>query len=154
MVKKILIALLVILVVIQFIRPERNTSAELITATDVSKVHPIPQDVHDLLIKKCYDCHSNTTKYPWYVNIQPVGLWLAHHVDEGKGELNFSEFAAYDKKKADHKLEELLEVVEDESMPLSSYTALHPETKITAEDKTLISTWLKSLPIKFEEEHH
>mgnify|MGYP006156193255 CR=1 FL=1 len=69
MVKKILIALLVILVIIQFIRPEKNTSAEVITAGDISKVHAVPENVHQLLVKKCYDCHSNNTKYPWYVNI-------------------------------------------------------------------------------------
>jgi hypothetical protein len=153
MVKKILLAILAVLIVIQFFRPEKNTSSDVITANDISKVHAIPNNVHDLLVQKCYDCHSNNTAYPWYSNIQPVAWWLAHHVDEGKGELNFSEFATYEAKKANHKLEELGEVVEDESMPLKSYTLMHPETKITAEDKQLISAWLKTLPIEHEEHH-
>ena len=151
MVRKIFIALLVILVIIQFIRPEKNISAETVTAGDVSKVHSIPDNVHQLLIKKCYDCHSNNTAYPWYSNIQPVGWWLANHVEEGKGELNFSEFSVYDKKKADHKLEELIEVAEEGTMRLKSYTLLHPETKLTAEDKELIVGWVNSLGIERHE---
>lgn len=151
MVKKIIIALLVVLVIIQFIRPEKNISAETVTAGDISKVHSIPDNVHQLLIKKCYDCHSNNTAYPWYSNVQPVGWWLAHHVDEGKAELNFSEFSTYDKKKADHKLEELIEVMDEGTMPLESYTFLHPETKITPEDKNLLVGWVNSLGIERHE---
>jgi hypothetical protein len=147
-----------VLVIIQFIIPERNKSDEIITARDISKVHPIPEDLHQTLIKKCYDCHSNNTNYPWYMHVQPIGWWLAHHVDEGKGELNFSEFASYDKKKADHKLEELAEVVEDGSMPLQAYTILHGGSEITPEDKIAINSWLKTLPVEFgkeeEEDHH
>jgi hypothetical protein len=153
MVKKIILILLVVLVLIQFFRPEKNVSAEVITARDISKVHPVPQNVQDLLLKKCYDCHSNNTHYPWYVNVQPVGWWLAHHVDEGKGELNFSEFSTYEKKKADHKLEEVGEVIEEGSMPLTSYTLLHPETKISADDRKILTDWLATLPIEKGREH-
>lgn len=148
MIKKILLALLAIFVIIQFIRPEKNVSSEIITAQDVSKVHAMPENVHQLLIQKCYDCHSNNTAYPWYSNIQPVGWWLANHVNEGKEELNFSAFSTYDKKKADHKLEELGEVLAEGSMPLTSYTLLNPETKVTEEEKKLISNWLNSIGIK------
>lgn len=150
MVKKIFLALLVLLIVIQFVRPEKNLSQEKITSRDISKVHTMPGNVHELLITKCYDCHSNNTAYPWYSNIQPVGWWLANHVNEGKGELNFSEFSTYDKKKADHKLEELIEVMEEGTMPLTSYTWLHPDSKISAADKDQLIGWVNSLGIERE----
>ena len=146
--KKILVGVLAALVIIQFIIPERNVSPEIITAGDISKVRPIPEGVHQVLVLKCYDCHSNNTSYPWYVNIQPIGWWLANHVNEGKEELNFSSFAAYDKKKADHKLEELGEMITDGSMPLKSYTLLHPESKITEDEKRMINEWLDALGVK------
>jgi hypothetical protein len=146
--KKILVGVLAALVIIQFIIPERNISPEIITAGDISKVRPIPEGVHEILVRKCYDCHSNNTSYPWYVNIQPIGWWLANHVNEGKDELNFSLFAGYDKKKADHKLEELGEVITDGSMPLKSYTLLHPESKITEDEKRMINEWLDALGVK------
>src|SRR4028118_485047 len=81
--KKILIAVLVILIVIQFIRPTRNTSSAVLPS-DISNVLALPADVQPILKRACYDCHSNNTSYPWYMNIQPVAWYLAHHVDEGK----------------------------------------------------------------------
>lgn len=150
--KKAGLALLAILVVIQFIRPEKNVSGQTITDNDISKVYAIQDNVHQILVQKCYDCHSNNTHYPWYNNIQPAAWWLNHHVKEGKGELNFSEFKSYPEKRAVHKLEEIGEVVNEASMPLDSYVWLHPETEITASDKEAINGWLKSLPVKFEEE--
>jgi hypothetical protein len=143
--RKIGVLLLILLVVSQFIQPKKNTSDTIITENDISKVYAIPNDLHQVLINKCYDCHSNNTRYPWYFNIQPIGWWLAAHVHDGKEELNFSEFRSYDQKKTDHKLEELEEVTEDRSMPLKAYTLFHEEAKITEEDEQMIKGWLSSL---------
>jgi hypothetical protein len=153
MVKKILLILGAILIIIQFFRPEKNTSPQLITENDISKTVAIPDELHKTFIKKCYDCHSNQTKYPWYFNIQPIAWWLAHHIDEGRGELNFSAFKTYDQKKANHKLEEIGEVIEEGEMPLTSYTLIHTDTNITPEDKQAINAWLASLNIDFKKKH-
>jgi hypothetical protein len=153
MVKKILLILGAILIIIQFFRPEKNASPQLITENDISKTVAIPDELHKTFIKKCYDCHSNQTKYPWYFNIQPIAWWLAHHIDEGRGELNFSAFKTYDQKKANHKLEEIGEVIEEGEMPLTSYTLIHTDTNITPEDKQAINAWLASLNIDFKKKH-
>lgn len=143
--RKIALLLLILFVVSQFIQPKKNIADNLITENDISKVYAIPSNLHEILISKCYDCHSNTTQYPWYANIQPVGWWLAAHVHEGKEHFNFSEFRGYDQKKAAHKLEELQEVTEDKSMPLKTYTLLHERTRVTEEDEQAIKAWLLSL---------
>ena len=150
MAKKIILALAAIFVIIQFFRPERNTSDVLITENDISKTVAITTEVHDIFRKKCYDCHSNNTTYPWYVNIQPVGWWMDGHIDEGKEELNFSEFKTYDKKRADHKLEEIYEEIAEGHMPIASYTITHRDAKITPDELEKIAGWLRSLnvPIK------
>jgi hypothetical protein len=145
--RKIGILLLSILVVIQFIQPTKNIS-EGFGRNDISDVYAIPQDLHQTLVKKCYDCHSNNTRYPWYFNIQPIGWWLAAHVHDGKAHLNFSEFRSYAPKKANHKLEELIEVMEDRSMPLKAYTMFHEHTELTAEDEVAVRTWLASLGVR------
>lgn len=150
--KKIGWGILAVLVIIQFIRPSKNVSEQLITDNDISKTYAMTDEVHQILIKKCYDCHSNSTVYPWYNNIQPVGWWLAAHVDEGKEELNFSEFKTYPEKKATHKMEELSEAVNEGWMPLDSYLWIHGDAKITEADKTAINAWIKTLPIVFEKD--
>lgn len=152
MVKKILLGLAALLLVIQFIRPAKNVSQGLST-NDISEVYPdMPQEIHVLLQKKCYDCHSNNTTYPWYSNLQPVAWWLADHVAEGKEHLNFSEFATYEKKKADHKLEELVEEVSEGEMPLKSYTLIHREAKVTADEVDAIRAWVTGMGIRLKEE--
>lgn len=145
--KKIITGLLILLVIIQFLQPKKNTSDTLITSDDISKKYSIPEETHQILIKKCYDCHSNTTNYPWYISIQPVGWWMAHHINEGKEELNFSAFKAYTEKRANHKLEEISKAVNEGWMPLDSYLWIHHDAEVTAHDRESINAWIKSLPV-------
>ena len=144
MIKKIVLGLLVLFIVLQFVRPARNESSAPYP-NDISTAYNVPDDVHTILAKACYDCHSNNTRYPWYTNIQPVGLWMGNHVNEGKGELNFNEFASYKKKRQAHKMEELVELVEEGEMPLSSYTWIHKDAVLTPEEKALLVNWAKAL---------
>jgi len=144
MVKKILYGLLIALVLIQFIRPERNIS-EVPSENDIRVHYAVPAEVESILKRACFDCHSNNTYYPWYTNIQPVGWWLQNHINEGKGELNFSDFAAYSPKKADHKLEEVVELVEEKEMPLKSYTWVHKDAVLNAQEIETLVNWANSL---------
>lgn len=142
--KKILYGLLIIIVALQFIRPERNIS-DVPSANDIRVHYPLPANVESILKRACYDCHSNNTAYPWYSNIQPFGLWLQNHVNEGKAELNFSEFATYSPKKADHKLEETIEMIEEKEMPLESYTWIHKNAVLSAEEIQIVKDWANGL---------
>ena len=148
--KKILIGLLVVLVLIQFIRPAKNIS-EIPSTNDIRVHYSVPANVESILKRSCYDCHSNNTSYPWYANIQPLGWWLNNHIVEGKAELNFSEFATYKPKKAAHKLEETAEMVEHGEMPLSSYTVIHKNAILSKEDAAVIISWATDLQHKIEQ---
>lgn len=143
-IKRILIILLVVLVGIQFIQPEKNIS-DVPSPNDIRVHYAVPSNVLSVLKRACYDCHSNNTNYPWYSYIQPIGFWLNDHIKHGKGELNFSEFASYSAKKAAHKLEEIVEMVEDEEMPLESYVNMHSEAKLTDLEKELLIKWVNDL---------
>lgn len=142
MLKKILLGVAVLLIAIQFVRPAKNTGT-LVSSTDITNVVNVPENIKNILHAACYDCHSNSTSYPWYSTIMPFGWWLNHHVKEGKEHLNFSEFATYSTKKQDHKLEETSEEVEEHEMPLSSYTIVHPEAKLTEEQILALEAWVK-----------
>ncbi|WP_128547664.1 heme-binding domain-containing protein [Larkinella soli] len=141
--RKILIGLLVVLVVIQFIRPEKN-NGQADTPQDLTHSVQVSQPVMTTLKTACYNCHSNHTDYPWYSNVNPVGLWLANHIEEGKEELNFSEFSTYDKKRKDHKLEEIAEEVEEGHMPMPAYTLVHQDAKLSEAQKTELIEWVKA----------
>jgi hypothetical protein len=143
MIKKITFAILVILVSIQFVPIQKNESG---TQTfDISKNYQVPDHVSTILQGACNDCHSNKTTYPWYSKVQPVGFWLNHHTNEGKEHLNFSEFTSLPLRVQNHKFEEIIEMVENGEMPLSSYTylGLHPEANLTDEDRKVVVDWAK-----------
>lgn len=141
-VKKILLAIVLILVVIQFLPMSKN-EGQAWGANDVSTVITTSAEVKQVLDVACNDCHSNHTTYPWYTNVQPFGFWINHHVDEGKHHLNFSEFATYKTKRKLHKLDEVVEMMQEGEMPLSSYTLIHKEAKLNAAQVQLIVDWAK-----------
>ena len=142
--KKILIALLGVFIIIQLIKPVKNQS-EAVTPNDIFANFKSENSTKQLIRTSCYDCHSNNTVYPWYAEIQPLAWWLADHVKEGKSELNFSEFASYKPKKADHKLEEVIEMIQEGEMPLKSYTLIHGNAKLSDGQKKAIITWAEGL---------
>lgn len=140
MLKKILYVLLAAFIIIQFIRPKQNISAGPFP-NDVATKFATSDDVALILKTSCYDCHSNHTKYPWYYHVQPVAWWLQDHVNEGKKELNFSEFVTYTPKRQRKKFQEIDELVAEGEMPLESYTLLHKYAKLSAEQKAAIKKW-------------
>jgi hypothetical protein len=142
--KKILLALVLLLVIIQVFcinkeMPETDPSRDFMTLTNA------PADIASILNASCYDCHSNSTVYPWYTNISPVSWWIRHHVNEGREELNFSEWGAYSSRRKDHKLKEAVEQVEAGEMPMSSYLWVHKNAELNAEQKEKLNAFFNSL---------
>ncbi|MES2380909.1 MAG: heme-binding domain-containing protein [Bacteroidota bacterium] len=139
-------------VILQFVRPARNLGETPVNGDSLSI--QTPAEINTILQTSCYDCHSNHTNYPWYTNIQPIGLWMQHHVDEGKEELNFSVFNTYSAKRKKHKLKEIMEEVEEHEMPLSSYTMIHKETELSAEQISTLTKWAAAEMEKIIEPGH
>ena len=137
--KKAGIALLVILVLMQFYRPARNLSNDNTNA--ISKIYPVPDSIETILKASCYDCHSNNTVYPWYANVEPVSAWLANHINEGKQHLNFSEFSTYRINKQYHAIQGISKAVKEDEMPLSSYTLIHTYAKLSPEQSAKLISW-------------
>lgn len=149
--KKILIGILIVLIAIQFIQPARNKNGQVLP-TAISKMYSLPENVQATLKIACYDCHSNNTQYPWYANVQPVRSMLDWHIKEGKEELNFSEFGSYSHRRQINKLKAIANSIDDGSMPLSSYTLIHKNARLSPAEKISIINWARktadSLTIK------
>lgn len=141
--KKIGIGILVILLALQAYRPAKNDSNKM--DNDISKSYQVPDDVKQILAKACNDCHSNNTVYPWYNNIEPVAIWLANHVNDGKGHMNFNEFNKYRIARQYKKLDECIEQVKEGEMPLESYTWIHKEAKLTGAEKQKLYDWCNTV---------
>lgn len=136
-----LMALLIVFIAIQFIHPAHNTNGQVLP-TDITKTVNVPDNVLSIFNKACYDCHSNNTRYPWYVNIQPIGWIMAYHINNGKENLNFSEFGSYSKRKQANKLRAIATSIKESSMPIPSYTIMHADAKLSEAAKKLITDWI------------
>lgn len=133
--KKIIVTFIVIFVGIQFIPVER-------TNPPISWDINAPENIAQILRTSCYDCHSNETVWPWYSKIAPVSFLVAGDVKDGRKHLNFSEWDKYEADKREKILEEIVEEIEKETMPLTSYTFTHPNARLDDQRIKLIKEWV------------
>lgn len=144
--KKLLITLFSLFLIIQCFRIDTANPA-VVRGMDISEIKPVPPsiEVAAILKKACYDCHSNTTVYPWYSQIAPVSWWLQNHIHNGRKRLNFSIWNTYPAAKKDKKLAEAVDIVLEGEMPLNSYTWMHKSARLTAAERKLLSDFFRSL---------
>jgi hypothetical protein len=125
---------------IQFVRPAR-TNPVSDPAQSIEAQLPVTPQVAAILDRSCNDCHSNKTRWPWYSNVAPVSWFVIGHVNDARTAMNLSEWGTHDKDWQARKLRNMCEEVQDGAMPLSSYTPLHPGSKLSAEDKKTLCDW-------------
>jgi hypothetical protein len=142
--KIILLILLIVFVGIQFIPTKRNQN-DVVPNTDFMLVNKVPKDIKNNLQVSCYDCHSNNTQYPWYSKIQPGAWFMENHIKDGKTELNFSEWDSLSNRRKKSKLKSIISQIEDNEMPLSSYTLIHRNAIFSEAEKQRITTYLTEL---------
>jgi len=100
-----------------------------------------PAPVKEILRRSCYDCHSNETVWPWYSYIAPASWLLESDVNEGRKELNFSEWNGYDEKRKLKKIKEIWEEVNEGEMPEWDYVIMHSEAGLSDADTQIIREW-------------
>lgn len=143
-IKKIVLALAVVFISMQFIQPARNRSGQALP-TDFARTFSIPANVEGIFQNACYDCHTNNTNYPWYSNIQPMAWIMANHINNGKAKLNFSDFCSNTTRKQISKLKEVSSQIKDDEMPISSYKAMHKKANLTKEERNLLMDWVNKI---------
>jgi hypothetical protein len=143
--------LFAIFLFIQFFRIDKSKS-ESNSADHLFEIVEISDDVKKSLEAACTDCHSYDTKYPWYAEIAPVSWWIAGHVKNGRKHFNLSEWGTYSDKKADHKLEECIEMLENKEMPLLSYMITHGNARLSADEREKMVDFFTGLRDKYQVE--
>jgi hypothetical protein len=126
----------------QAVRPDRTNPPVDASKTLRANTSMTPE-VAAILERSCNDCHSSETVWPWYSNVAPASWFLKWHVEEGRRELSFSEWATYTKRQRERKLHEICQQVESGEMPLKSYLPLHPESRLSDDDKRVLCEWTR-----------
>jgi hypothetical protein len=125
---------------VQFVRPNRTNLPVNHSRTIESHARVSPE-VARIFERACKDCHSNLTEWPWYAEVAPISWYVADHVEHGRRNMNFSEWAAYDRAQADWLLGAMCMTAERGRMPLASYTRLHHAAKLSPADVQTLCAW-------------
>jgi len=132
------------MVLAQFIRIDK-TNPPVVPANDILNMTSAPDNIRIMMKNACYDCHSNETKYPWYMDVAPVSWWTKRHVNNGRSSLNFSEWATYSAETQKHQMEDSALKVRKKWMPLGSYLLAHPEAKLSEDERENLAKWMEAL---------
>ncbi|MGO9057824.1 MAG: heme-binding domain-containing protein [Candidatus Binataceae bacterium] len=101
-----------------------------------------PAPVKSLLERSCYDCHSRQTRWPWYSHVAPVSWLIYRDVEQGRKQINFSDWASYHPITKRHKLQWMGRALREENMPPLHYLLLHPRARLSPGDRELLERWI------------
>lgn len=128
-------ALVVLLVAIQFVPFGQRTS----NAAVRREPNWDSPRTRELAVRACFDCHSNQVQYPWYSHVAPMS-WLVHHdIHEARLKMNFSEWDLPQREAM-----AAVEQIEQGNMPLPIYVPLHPDARLSAEEKEALIHGIKA----------
>lgn len=92
-----------------------------------------------LVVRACFDCHSNQTEWPLHSYVAPISWLVRRHVENGRGKLNFSEWDLPQEGSEDPAGE-----VTEGRMPLPNYVWLHPKAWLTDEERKALIRGLEA----------
>lgn len=137
----VLVILGLLLISLQFIPSSFKNSG--VATNSFEKKLNVPPLILNQLKTSCFDCHSDQTNYPIYAWVQPINFYLNNHIKEGKEKLNFDEFKDYSDRKLNTKLNEIISQLEKKEMPLTSYTLIHRNAKLSSATNQKLIKWFK-----------
>ncbi len=98
-------------------------SPEVQKGDDVPGIE-IPQDVQSVFDKSCMPCHSDDAK-----NFK------------ARSRLNFDKLYTLNRAKLVNKLVKISDEINEGSMPKKNFMKKHPESVLSADEKTLVTDW-------------
>ena len=138
--KVLAVVVALLLAAAQFVRPARTNPAEE-PGRSLEQHVAVPPEVGEILARACADCHSDRTAWPWYSHLAPASWLVADHVDEGRRRLNFSDWSRYDPSEYADILRHICHEARAGTMPLDSYTLLHPRARLSPRDVQSLCDW-------------
>jgi hypothetical protein len=138
---QILFALLGAVVVASILTPPTKSNDAGLPLLSGAQIDP---QVLSILKRSCQDCHSETTRYPWYSYVAPVSWLIESDVSGGRNRLNFSRWNEYTLQRRERSLSEIANQVKDRDMPLFQYTWIHRDAKLSDADVNAIFQWTQT----------
>jgi hypothetical protein len=142
--KIFLILLVIIFIGIQFV-PRHMPENKEADQNDLLTGDTVPASIASILKTSCYDCHSNQTQFPWYAHVAPASWLLADDINEGRRDLNFSEWGTFTKRHKIGTLRKIRQQVSEGNMPLKNYLYIHRDAKLSSAQIDSLGQWTKDM---------
>jgi hypothetical protein len=135
------IIVLVVFLGIQLIQPDRSNPPVDESLTIYAHLN-VPPEVKAILERSCYDCHTHSTKWPWYSYVAPASWLVARDVNTGRENMNLSLWGEYNRRKQITKLDLICDELREDAMPINSYRLLHPDAALSPAEVDLVCSWI------------
>jgi hypothetical protein len=139
MLRNLLAMGLVVLAGIQFFGPARTNPQAAPSQALFAKM-AVPADVQATIKRSCWDCHSNETQWPWYAHVAPMSWAVVGDVNNGRGQMNFSDWK-YSPEEGSDLLDKICKEIKRHKMPLPSYTWIHWSAKLSDPEIKRLCAW-------------
>ena len=101
------------------------------------------KEIKPIFQKKCFDCHSNYTRYPWYYNVGLGKDIIDDDIREGKIRMDMSRDFPFTLQGSPKRDLELIEhVIKQDSMPPGRYKVMNWGKGLTQKEKNQILDWV------------
>jgi hypothetical protein len=140
-VRWIAVGIVAVLILIQIIQPSRTNPA--VVPSRALEAHvPVPPEVLTVMKRSCYDCHSNSTVWPWYSHVAPVSWYVIRDVNVGRSHINLQNWEAQvNEQEGKEHLGLVCKLVREGKMPPADYRFMHKGTDISPEETNSICAW-------------
>jgi hypothetical protein len=96
-----------------------------------------------ILERSCQNCHSERTKWPLYSHIAPMSWMIASDVQQARSHMNLSHWQEYSPEDRLMLLSAIGSAVRNRKMPVGRYVLLHPEARLTDQERQQIYQWTR-----------
>lgn len=103
-----------------------------------------PRNVQWILRRACYDCHSTETRWPVWAYVAPMSWQVVADVDRARKFVNFSDWAGMPPLYQQAMRMNIERVNATHKMPLWYYVTLHPDAKLSENDRKILAQWAKT----------
>jgi uncharacterized membrane protein len=125
-----------------FIHPYGPVKSAKSSRAILSGAQITPRVLH-VFERSCQNCHSENTEWPWYSYVAPASMMIESDVARARSEMNLSRWSEYSVEDQQAILTSLAAAVRSAEMPPSRYTMIHPQSKLSEEERQLIYNWAR-----------
>ena len=137
------VCLVIAPVLLSFVHPFGNPHNVAAAPGSLLAGAEIPDPLRDVIGRKCGNCHSEATDWPFYSRLAPVSWMVERDVMEAREHLNFSHWTAYSDAEKTDLLSKFAAKVRSGEMPPARYTAIHRDSILQPQEREALYEWAR-----------